>query len=123
MGLPGDMRSLIQTWLNDAASLHDLASRPGWLLEGWSTLVGIWRTAESRSQQAAAVKEMAVLVPVMPREADSWLEIDSARAEALHRTRSRFVFVLEEWRTGQTLELIRRNEGIMRRLYERESKR
>jgi hypothetical protein len=116
--LTGDMPALLRRWSREQPALMELGARPGWLMDGWATLAGIWRNAE-RGRRAAAIREMSMLVPLMPREADHWIQscnMDSVelQPEAVHRARRRFVFRLEEWRTGRVLELIARNEKLVR---------
>lgn len=111
--LPDAMRGLMNRWTHEPAGLLDLAARPGWLLDGWATLTGIWRSA-APCERSAAIREMSLLVPVMPQEADHWLEAGDERFEVAYQTRRRFVLRLEEWRTGRPLDLIARNEKLVR---------
>jgi hypothetical protein len=113
--LPDDMRGLIGRWSREPRALRELAARPAWLLDGWAALTGIWRTA-GEAGRMAALREMAVLVPAMPSEVDAWAEGEAERFAAVHRVRSRFVFPLEEWRTGRALELVARNEKLLQQM-------
>jgi hypothetical protein len=104
---------LLLRWSEDSTQLLGLIARPAWLLDGWTVLIGIWRN-ESEAGRAAAIREMSVLVPTMPVEADSWMGGSQERFEMVHRARGRFVFRLQEWRTGNAIKLIQRNEKLVR---------
>ncbi|MBB5694253.1 hypothetical protein [Muricoccus pecuniae] len=113
--LTDDLSALMQRWSANSQAIREEAARLAWLLDGWSVILSIWKHAEVVGR-AAAIREMAVIVPTMPIEISRWTG-STAEEEihaSTHRMRSRFVFRLEDWRTGRTLEVIARNEMLVR---------
>jgi hypothetical protein len=104
---------LVLRWSDNPGKLLELIARPAWLLDGWAVLVGIWRNG-SEAGRSSAIREMAMVVPTMPIEVDGWAGGNAERFESSHRARSRFVFRLQEWRTGNSVELIARNEKLVK---------
>ncbi|MBL6080741.1 hypothetical protein JMJ56_22245 [Belnapia sp. T18] len=109
-----DIRGMVCRWTRDQDAFLELAARPAWLLDGWATLIGIWRTAGKNI--AVAVREMAMLVPTMPKEVNVWTGCDDRLFDITTRARSRFVFRLEEWRSGGIVEIVARNEALVSRM-------
>lgn len=64
---------LLREWLTDPAGVEQALSRSEWLLDGWERLVRLSQLALPGS--AAAVLEMAALLPVWPDETDAWLNL------------------------------------------------
>ncbi len=95
-----DALTLLQRWRREPAALRQMAARPDWLLDGWSMLCAMWRDAPEEDRLAAA-REIAMLVPVLPREAEQWSGVpaDWERPALLRRK----VRPLEDWRTGRML--------------------
>ncbi|WP_156964031.1 hypothetical protein [Muricoccus aerilatus] len=108
-----DLRALLCQWTDSAESNRSEASKLAWLLDGWSVILGIWKSAE-RFGTSSAIREMAVLVPTMPLEVSNWIGGQEEQITELQGRRSKFVSRLEDWRTGRALELIERNELIVR---------
>ncbi|WP_144404340.1 hypothetical protein [Belnapia sp. F-4-1] len=106
-----DICSMVCRWTRDRDAFLELAARPAWLLDGWATLIGIWRTAGK--DIAVAVREMAMLVPTMPKEVNVWTGCDDRLFDFTTRARSRYVFRLEEWRNGGIVEIVARNEALV----------
>lgn len=109
-----DLPNLVVRWRQDPDAVRSELGKLAWLLDGWSMILGVWDSAP-RIGLAAAIQEMVVMVPSMPFEVNKWVGGPEQEyfAEA-HRRRSRSVFRLEEWRTGRTIDLILRNEMIVR---------
>ncbi|MCR0981401.1 hypothetical protein [Roseomonas populi] len=113
-----DFRALVLRWTADAEGVLRETSRLAWLLDGWSVMTGLWRCAD-RLGRPAAIGEMAMMVPSMPREVTRWTgeatgEASDEPHSVTHSMRSRFVIRMTDWRTGRLLELMERNEQIVR---------
>jgi hypothetical protein len=88
-----------------------LAARPEWLLDGWEQITGVWRSAGDEIARRVALAEIALLVPVIPKEASDWVgtQVDGEGPMRFRRTVTRN----EDWRTGGTaLDRIARNEQL-----------
>ena len=108
-----DLRALLLRWIHNAEGIRKDTGRLAWLLDGWGVISGIWNSAE-RCGTSSAIREMAVLVPTMPQEVSNWVGGQEEQITEVQGRRSRFVSRLEDWRTGRTLELVERNELIVR---------
>ncbi|MBP0492948.1 hypothetical protein [Roseomonas indoligenes] len=113
-----DLRALLLRWTRDSEAVLRETARLAWLLDGWSVMAGLWRSAD-RMGRAATVGEMAVMVPSMPREVTRWTgeasgEVSDEPHSVTHSMRSRFVVRMTDWRTGRMLELTERNEVIVK---------
>lgn len=106
----GAMADLLAGWQARPEEIMSVAARPSWLLDGWDQICLIWRRAETELKRVAAIFEMAVLVPVIPREASEWvgMTVDTDVVTRFRRTVRRN----EDWRTGANLELIASNEQL-----------
>lgn len=69
----GDMLPLIHAWATDPGRIAALCARPGWVLDGWERVCLLWQQAGTAAGQLAALAEMAILLPLIPREAEGWL--------------------------------------------------
>lgn len=111
----GDLWSLLQRWRIAPDPIATLAARPEWLLDGWELICGLWRAA-GEGQRAAALLDMAALVPVMPAEVADWAGFDAPGAMELHRSGLRHwrrtVQPNQDWMTGRLLDLTTRNETV-----------
>ena len=98
--------------------IADLAARPEWLLDGWELICGLWHAAPE-GQRAAALLDMAALVPVMPAEVADWLGFDAPGVMETHRSGLRHwrrtVQPNQDWMTGRMLDLTSRNEAVRAR--------
>ena len=108
------MESLLRRWRSDAEGLRTLVGRMDWLLDGWSLICAMWRGAKPADRLAVSW-EMAMLVPVLPREAEAWcgVKADWDRPRQVKTRRS--VRAMEDWRTGALHEMIARGERILMR--------
>ena len=106
--LAGDMPALLRRWLADPQEVRRLAARPDWLLDGWELVLALWRDSGGE-----ALRDMAVLVPVVPAEAGDWggeaLRWQEERDSIASR---RIVQANQDWRTGRMLQIQRRNERV-----------
>jgi len=109
--LTRDMLALLRDWRDGPERVMQVVTRPDWLLDGWEQLCLVWDEAATEREKRAALGELALLVPAIPREAAEWVNGVSAVDPA---TRFRKVVHLnEDWRTGvKVLPLIARNEKL-----------
>lgn len=109
--LTANMAGILSRWSSEAAGIRKLTVRPEWLLDGWEQVCLLWRSSETDAARRAVLAEMALLVPIIPREASDWvgMPIDMDGAMRFRRT----VSLNEDWRTGSAVfELIARNEQL-----------
>ena len=110
--MTANLPDLLMKWARDPDTIIRLAARPEWLLDGWDQICHIWDEAKDDAACRAALIEIALLVPVLPREARDWadLELEGDPKARLRRT----IPLNEDWRTGgKVFELIARNERIL----------
>ncbi len=110
-GLTADMAGMLSRWGTEATSIRKLTARPEWLLDGWEQVCLLWGSSENDAARRAVLAEMALLVPIIPREASDWvgMPIDMDGAMRFRRT----VTLNEDWRTGSAVfDLIARNEHL-----------
>ena len=104
-----NMIGLLRAWSLDAEAAVRRIARPEWLLDGWERICLIWESAGDDAARRAAIVEIAVLLPVMPREASDWS--GGARPDDPSQGARRHVGLNEDWRSGAAvLDLIARNE-------------
>jgi hypothetical protein len=104
------MLHLLRAWREDAARLRLVSERPDWLLDGWALICGLWRDATPASRLSTAW-EMALLLPVLPKEAAAWcgIQADWERPRMLQKV----VPVRQDWLSGRTLDVIARSERML----------
>ena len=105
-----DFPALLASWAADSSRVASTLARPEWLLDGWEHICLIWKLADD-ARSRAAISEMALMVPVIPKEASEWLglSIDETERQRLRK----MVFSFEDWRSGSLVyDLIGRNELI-----------
>jgi hypothetical protein len=109
--MTADTINLLEIWARDPESVIRAATRPEWMLDGWEQIGLLWRQATDPAAQRVALAEIAVLVPVVPREVIDWAGINLDGTMITHLRR--LVPLNEDWRTGATVfELIARNEAL-----------
>ena len=101
---------LLARWQADAPALRQALARPDWLVDGWAALCALWEAA-APPDRALAVHEIAGVLPVLPREVRDWVGIEVASVEVAGRRRR--VALSQDWRTGVTQDLVRRNERLV----------
>lgn len=102
---------LLPNWKADRDVVFDRAMRPEWVLDGWGAPIALWDTA-APTQRAAAVMEMALIAPIVPREAKEWLGKKSETFDAQRRV-AHSVREKSDWRSGNALELAARSENLV----------
>jgi hypothetical protein len=106
-----DMRGLLRAWVRTPAEVTKQINRAEWILDGWQQVCLLWETAADLSDRHAALREMAQLIPMLPREGNDWNEA-RAELETLEPA-LRSVRLNESWRGGGASHaLIARNERL-----------
>lgn len=106
-----DPITLLRVWSDDPDRIRHLATQPEWMLDGWEPLCLLWDHARHNADQRAALAEIAVLVPVLPREIIDWAEL--GRYEEVINQIRRPAAPHDDWRGGIGMqELIARNEHL-----------
>jgi hypothetical protein len=105
-----DPLTLLKRYRQDQAGLRQLAVRPEWLLDGWALLCAMWRDAPDHARLAIS-RDIALLAPILPREAERWsgIEADWERPVLLRRR----VKAREDWRTGRMITMIEARERAL----------
>jgi len=112
--LTEDLVGLLRQWNTNSGAVIQLTARPEWLLDGWEQICLLWRDAEMPGAREAALSEMAVLAPILPKETRHWVRVP-VQEQSLFTYR-RTVQANEDWRTGSAgSELIFRNERLRAR--------
>lgn len=109
--LIGDLGLLVPEWRNEWENILECARGPDWVMDGWKTPMALWGAAEP-SQRNAAIWEMALIAPILPREAKAWLPKSKEAGESLRRT-TQVVRDKADWRSGDVTELVARNENLI----------
>jgi hypothetical protein len=105
-----DFPALLAAWAADDKAVASVLARPDWLLDGWEHICLVWHLADP-ARRRAAISEMALMVPVIPKEASEWLGLSIDEGE--HQRLRKIVFSFEDWRSGNLVfDLIGRNELI-----------
>ena len=105
-----DVPTLLQEWRQAPSRLGQRIARTEWLLDGWEQICLIWRCAEEEAARRTALAEMALLVPVLPREVCDWVGA-AIDIDIIHRFR-KTVSLNVDWRTGATFDRVVRNEKL-----------
>lgn len=105
-----DITALLGEWIIAPEALARRLARSEWLVDGWEQICLLWQTATTKAARRAALAEIALLVPILPKEVATWL---SRRIE-LDVTRGipRIVPADTDWRTGLHYERVARNEVL-----------
>ena len=109
--LIADLGLLVPEWSSEWENILDCAQGPDWVLDGWKTPMALWAAAEP-SQRSEAMWEMALIAPILPREAKTWLGNEKNAAETPRRT-TQVVRDKADWRSGNVMELVARNENLI----------
>ncbi|MCA3350727.1 MAG: hypothetical protein INF97_09055 [Roseomonas sp.] len=107
--LIGNTYAAIQAWQRDRTDILQELSRLDWLLDGWEAILGIWNAADA-SDRSAAIIEMAMLAPILPKEVMGWLGFAPDMAQ--ERRKLRIIRQFEDWRSGRVIDMIARNENL-----------
>lgn len=109
--MAADLVTMLREWAIDQDQIMRIAARPEWLLDGWEKICLVWASAKDDAERRAALTELAELIPILPKEAGEWCEINTDIDMSPYFRRT--VQLNEDWRTGTTVfKLIARNEQI-----------
>ena len=109
--LIADLGLMMPSWRAGKDNILERARGPEWVLDGWKTPIALWKAAEAK-QRAAAIWEIALLAPILPREAKAWL----GKASDWRETPRRITQVVRDkadWRSGSIMEIVARNENLI----------
>ncbi len=109
--LVDSLPALLERWHRASEPLLRLVGRPDWLLDGWEQPCLLWQQATTEPARRQALAEIALMVPVIPREAGDWVgfAVDTDLSTRFRRS----IQLGEDWRTGAAvLDLIARNEHL-----------
>jgi hypothetical protein len=109
--LIADLGLFVPGWRGEWENILECARGPDWVLDGWKTPMALWGAAEA-SQRGAAIWEMALIAPILPREAKAWLPNAKNESETPRRT-TQVVRDRADWRSGDVTELVARNENLI----------
>ena len=109
--LISDLGLLIPKWRTEKDAIFERARAPDWVLDGWRTPLALWHAAEFK-QRRAAIWEMALIAPVLPREVKSWLNASSKFLDTPPRI-TQTIREKSDWRSGNMMELVARNENLL----------
>ena len=104
-----DVVLLMRHWAENCAQLKRIAERPEWLLDGWEQICQLWNAAENHAARVAALEEIAMLVPVLPKETGDWVRI-SIQANSLFTYRNT-VLVRADWAAGANNPAVTRKDA------------
>ncbi len=109
--LIADFGLLMPKWKTEKDSVIERAQAPDWVLDGWKTPIALWQAA-GPNQRRAAIWEIALIAPVMPREAKAWLSAASDWRGTPRRI-TQVVRDKADWRSGGSMEIVARNENLI----------
>jgi hypothetical protein len=109
--LIADLGLLVPEWRSEWENILDCAQGPDWVLDGWKTPMALWGAAEP-NQRSTIIWEMALIAPILPREAKTWLGNEKSATETPRRT-TQVVRDKADWRSGNVMELVARNENLI----------
>lgn len=112
-----DLWALLPRWRTEPGQLLSLVERAEWVLDGWSTICGLWRACEGQpNARRGALLEMAALVPMIPTEVRGWCGFDAegemdgtgGKLRSFRRT----VVANQDWMSGRMVDLALRYESV-----------
>jgi hypothetical protein len=109
--LIADLGLMIPKWRAENDNILEQARGPEWVLDGWKTPIALWKAADT-NQRRAAIWEIALLAPILPREAKAWVGKVSDWRETPRRI-TQVVRDKADWRSGSAMEIVARNENLI----------
>ncbi|MCX7369902.1 MAG: hypothetical protein NTX90_13615 [Alphaproteobacteria bacterium] len=109
--LIADLGLMMPSWRAGKDNILERAKGPEWVLDGWKTPIALWKSADA-NQRRAAIWEIALLAPILPREAKAWLGKVSDWRETPRRI-TQVVRDKADWRSGSVMEIVARNENLI----------
>lgn len=93
-----DVYQLICAWPQQQDNIKLKLARPEWFLDGWGPICALWQEAEDDGSRRAAIDEIGLLLPVLPKEAAEWTGV--AIEGETSGSRRKIIPLNEDWRTG-----------------------
>jgi hypothetical protein len=109
--LISDLGLLAPKWKAEKDSIIERARGPDWVLDGWKTPMALWQGA-SPNQRRTFIWEIALIAPLLPREAKAWMGTVSDWREMPRRI-TQVVRDKSDWRNGNSMDLVARNENLI----------
>jgi hypothetical protein len=106
-----DFGRLVPHWKTEKEKVLEHARTPDWVMDGWRTPLALWETT-GPEERRAAILELALIAPVLPREAKAWLGKTSDWRETPTRI-TQTVQDKTDWRSGEVMDLVTRNENLL----------
>ena len=110
-GLIIDFGRLVPHWRAQKEKILAHARTPDWVMDGWRTPLALWETI-GPEERRAAIWELALIAPVLPREGKTWLGKTSDWRETPKRV-TQTVHEKTDWRSGVLIDLVARNENLL----------
>lgn len=109
--LISDLGLLVPKWKAEKDRVLERARGPDWVLDGWKTPMALWQGANA-NQRRSAIWEIALMAPILPREAKAWLGAVSDWRDTPRRI-TQVVRDKSDWRSGNMMDLVARNENLI----------
>ena len=106
-----DLGLLVPNWRREKEAILERARAADWVLDGWKTPMALWGAARP-NQRSTAIWEMALIAPILPREAKAWIKGADTTQDTPRRT-TQVVRDRADWRNGNAIELVARNENLI----------
>jgi hypothetical protein len=109
--MTGDVAGLIRDFGRTPEIIGARIARSDWLIDGWEQICLLWHGVTEPAERRAVLQEIALLVPMIPKEAMEWVDtpIDSDGQNRFRKT----VTLNVDWRTGNTVfDRVGRNERL-----------
>lgn len=105
-----DVADLLARWLAAPEQIGRWLARSEWLVDGWEPICLLWQGAATQAGRHAALAEISLLVPLLPKEVAGWLsrQVDIRMMSGMPR----IVPADTDWRTGMHFERVARNERL-----------
>ncbi len=106
-----DVVGLLGDWRTNPGGIQIAITRPDWLLDGWEQICLLAELASDAQDSQAIAREVAQLVPLLPKEAMDWLG-DSLSQDALEPSQRATEQRSFARQTGASFGLVARNEKL-----------
>jgi len=105
-----DIAELLKEWVATPEPVARRLARTEWLVDGWEQICALWENATTNAARRAALRDISLMVPVLPLEVASWLD----RRVYTEATRNLPMMVPAniDWRTALHFERVARNEHL-----------
>ncbi len=68
----GDMHGLLRLWQRHPDGITEQTGRLAWVLDGWEPICLLWEIPAATPDRGTALRDMARLVPPLPRQVADW---------------------------------------------------